>query len=145
MHWEAQNDPQTFQRGRIHQYTAYWPTLGPFGHPMGFQKGPCCPKASPTGRKASERPRAPWLCPKHHGTPCLDVIYWYFASHPIFDEENPCNYTLNAEIGKSLNPFIEVKKGWPELTTISTSLLCPHPIELHCCKNAKISEWWWKW
>ena len=40
MHSEVQNDPQTVDRGRIHQQMVFWPTLGPFRHSKGSKTDP---------------------------------------------------------------------------------------------------------
>ena len=94
MQLEAPNDPQIYHRGRIHQHTAFWPTLGPFRHPLSLQMRFFCPKTCPTGRKASERPKVPWQCPKHHLALWLDGKYWYYAFLPILAAQSALNVQL---------------------------------------------------
>ena len=75
--WKGQSDPKTLRLGIIHDNMSCWPTLGPFRHPRGPQKGPFGLKQTLTGRKPSERPMTPHECPKMHKTLCLVGLNCY--------------------------------------------------------------------
>ena len=132
MHREAQNDPNIFQRGRIHQYTAYWPTFGPFGHPMGFQKGPYCPKAlqgekllSAQGHLGNvqnimENPVWMWF---------TDTLLSYPFLTLYLTRKTPAIIPLNAEIGNLRSK--KTNQNWPLVQPPQFVQIALHCIALH--------------
>ena len=126
--WKGQSDPKTLRLGIIHDNMSCWPTLGPFRHPRGPQKGPFGPKQSLTGRTASERPKGARIGPN-----CCQLVWlgWNHGYHTLWPDIGPL-------LGPQKAPFWPLKD--PNRAKIKN---CHKPIVwlYKPCTRRALSQW----